>query len=172
MLVEMGAARFVNVFIEPNPNCPEGCSQRFQATSESRLVKFIRYSPGGGETILCDVAGWSSGQTTGTLDVTFAGRTSFGDMKLYDVVLVVSGPTCPSGEDRAAGDRSAAFRKDDVHIAVRFAGGAPGTEENIFRFDGALSGSRAIYGSYTLSSSSCPVCTCGIGTSGTWRAFR
>src|SRR3989338_3360430 len=60
MLVEMGAARFVNVFIEPNPNCPEGCSQRFQATSESRLVKLIRYSPGGDETILCDVAGWSS----------------------------------------------------------------------------------------------------------------
>lgn len=115
---------------------------------------------------------WSSGQTTGTLDVTFAGRTPFGDMKLYDVVLVVSGPTCPSGEDRAAGDRSAAFRKDDVHIAARFVGGAPGTEENIFRFDGALSGSRAIFGSYTLSSSSCPVCTCGIGTSGTWRAFR
>ncbi|HEV8701537.1 MAG TPA: hypothetical protein VGV60_09740 [Candidatus Polarisedimenticolia bacterium] len=56
----MGAGRIVSVFIEPNPNCPEGCSQRFQATSESRVVTSIQYSPGGDETILCDVAGWSS----------------------------------------------------------------------------------------------------------------
>jgi len=56
----MGAGRIVSVFIEPNPNCPEGCSQRFQATSESRFVTSIQYSPGGDESILCDVAGWSS----------------------------------------------------------------------------------------------------------------
>lgn len=115
---------------------------------------------------------WSSGQMTGSLDLTFSGRTPFGDMKLYDVVLVVRGPNCPSGEDRASGDTSAAFRRDDVHIALRFAGGAAGTAENVYRFDGALSGSNAIYGTYTLSSSACPVCTCGIETSGTWRAFR
>lgn len=115
---------------------------------------------------------WSSGQTTGTLEITFSGKKPFGDMTLYDVVLVIGGPTCPSGEDRATGDRSAAFRSDDVHVAVRFAGGAPGTEDNVFRFDGTLAGSRAIDGSYTLSGSSCPACTCGIGTSGIWRAFR
>jgi len=56
----MGATRFVNRFIEPNPNCPDGCSQRFQATTPSRPVRLIRYSPGGDETILCDVSGWSS----------------------------------------------------------------------------------------------------------------
>lgn len=56
----MAAGRIVSVFIEPNPNCPEGCSQRFQATAEPRPVTVIRYSPGGDETILCDVAGWSS----------------------------------------------------------------------------------------------------------------
>jgi len=56
----MAAGRIINVFIEPNPNCPEGCSQRFQATSGSRLVRLIRYSTGGDDTILCDVAGWSS----------------------------------------------------------------------------------------------------------------
>ena len=56
----MGAPRFVNLFIEPNPNCPDGCSQRFQATTPSRPVRLIRYSPGGDETILCDVSGWSS----------------------------------------------------------------------------------------------------------------
>ncbi|MBI1951769.1 MAG: hypothetical protein HYS34_10465 [Acidobacteria bacterium] len=60
MPLEMGTRRFVNVFIEPNPNCPDGCSQRFQATSEPRDVRLIRYSPGGDETVLCDVAGWSS----------------------------------------------------------------------------------------------------------------
>ncbi len=56
----MGAPRFVNLFIDPNPNCPDGCSQRFQATSVPRPVCLIRYAPGGGETILCDVTGWSS----------------------------------------------------------------------------------------------------------------
>ena len=115
---------------------------------------------------------WSSGQTTGTLDITFDGRSPFGDMKIYDVVLVIHGPTCPAGDDRATGDRSAAFKDDDVHIAVRFAGAAPGTDENIYRFDGSLSGSHAIIGSYTLTSDSCPSCTCAIGASGTWRAFR
>ena len=56
----MGARRFVNVFIEPNPNCPEGCSQRFQTTSEPRRVSRIRYAPGDGTSIECDVSGWSS----------------------------------------------------------------------------------------------------------------
>ena len=112
---------------------------------------------------------WSSGQTTGTLDITFDRTSPFGDMKIYDVVLLIHGPTC---DDRAAGDRSAAFKDDDVHIAVRFVGGASGGDENIFRFDGDLSGSRAILGSYTLISDSCPACTCGIGATGTWRAFR
>jgi len=56
----MGAPRFVNLFIDPNPNCPEGCSQRFQATSEPRPVRQIRYSPGGDETMVCEVTGWSS----------------------------------------------------------------------------------------------------------------
>ena len=56
----MGARRFVNIFIDPNPNCPEGCSQRFQATSEPRPVRRIRYAPGDGTSIECDVSGWSS----------------------------------------------------------------------------------------------------------------
>jgi len=55
----MGAPRFVNLFIDPNPNCPEGCSQRFQASSEPRAVRLIRYSPGGGETLECEVEGMS-----------------------------------------------------------------------------------------------------------------
>ena len=54
--------RFVNVFIEPNPNCPEGCSQRFQATSAPRAVTLIRHDAGHGVPILCDVTGWSSEQ--------------------------------------------------------------------------------------------------------------
>ena len=56
----MAARRFVNLFIDPNPNCPDGCSQRFQATSEPRTVRRIRYSPGDGTTLECEVMGWSS----------------------------------------------------------------------------------------------------------------
>jgi hypothetical protein len=52
--------QFVNLFIEPNPNCVEGCSQRFQATTAPRTVRRIRYSPGGGESYECDVEGVSS----------------------------------------------------------------------------------------------------------------
>lgn len=56
----MTAPRFVNLFIEPNPNCPEGCSQRFQTTSAARTIRLIHYSPGGAETVQCEVTGWSS----------------------------------------------------------------------------------------------------------------
>ena len=56
----MVARRFVNLFIDPNPNCPEGCGQRFQATSEPRSVRRIRYSPGDGTTLECEIVGWSS----------------------------------------------------------------------------------------------------------------
>src|SRR2546428_151414 len=65
---------------------------------------------------------WASGPTAGDLEVTFSGQKSFGDMTLYDVRLVATGPSCPSGEDRGAGDRTVAFRIDDVHFAVRVAG--------------------------------------------------
>ena len=47
----MTAPRFVNLFIEPNPNCPEGCSQRFQAASAARTIRLIRYSSGGAEAV-------------------------------------------------------------------------------------------------------------------------
>jgi hypothetical protein len=56
----MGARRFINVFIDPNPNCPEGCSQRFQTTSDSRPVRRIRYAPGDGSSVECEISGWSS----------------------------------------------------------------------------------------------------------------
>ncbi len=56
----MGVRRYVNLFIEPNPNCPEGCSQRFQAVDEPRTVRRIRYSPGAGRLVECLVEGVSS----------------------------------------------------------------------------------------------------------------
>jgi hypothetical protein len=56
----MGARRFVNLFIDPNPNCPEGCGQRFQAINEARPVHRIRYSPGGGVMLECEIHGVSS----------------------------------------------------------------------------------------------------------------
>jgi hypothetical protein len=52
--------RHVDVFIDPNPNCPEGCGQRFSATSEPRPVTAVRYYLGAEEAVLCDVSGWSS----------------------------------------------------------------------------------------------------------------
>lgn len=115
---------------------------------------------------------WSSATTTGNLEVTFSGKTSFGDMTLYDVTLVATGPTCPSGQDQGSGDRTAAFRTKDVNFAVRMIGGAPGAGEGIMRFDGAFFTSREINGSYALTSDSCPVCTCGMGESGSWTLFK
>jgi len=56
----MGPRRYVNIFIEANPNCPEGCSQRFQAVGEPRTVRRIRYSPGAGTLVECLVEGVSS----------------------------------------------------------------------------------------------------------------
>ena len=56
----MGARRYVNLFIDPNPNCPEGCSQRFQAVGEPRTVRRILYSPGAGAALDCRVEGASS----------------------------------------------------------------------------------------------------------------
>jgi len=115
---------------------------------------------------------WTSGPAAGTLEVTFSGKRSFGDMNLYDVSLVATGPTCLSGEDRGAGDRTAAFRIDDVRFAVRMTGGPPGAGDGIFHFDGALIGSREIDGSYVLTSGSCPACTCGMGDSGSWTLLK
>ena len=114
----------------------------------------------------------ASGPTAGDLEVTFSGQKSFGDMTLYDVRLVATGPSCPSGEDRGAGDRTVAFRIDDVHFAVRVAVETPATDDGIFRFDGTLNGSREIDGSYALTSDSCPACACGLGSSGSWRLLR
>ncbi len=56
----MAGPRFIDVFIDPNPNCPEGCDRRFQAAGEPRAVGRVRYWVGPDEAILCDVAGWSS----------------------------------------------------------------------------------------------------------------
>jgi len=54
--------RYVNVIVEPNPSCPDGCVQRFLAVGETRTVKRVLYSPGGyspggGDAIECDVEG-------------------------------------------------------------------------------------------------------------------
>ena len=115
---------------------------------------------------------WTSGPTTGNLEVTFSGKRPFGDMTLYDVTLVATGSSCPSGEDRGAGDRTVAFRIDAVRFAVRIPGDQPGAGDGIFLFDGALLGSQEIDGSYELTSESCPACICGMGNSGSWRLLR
>jgi hypothetical protein len=48
--------RYVNLFIDPNPNCPEGCDLRFSACGDARPVAWVRREDG----TVCDVAGWSS----------------------------------------------------------------------------------------------------------------
>ena len=113
---------------------------------------------------------WTAGPTAGSLEVTFSGERAFGDMTLYDVTLVATGPSCPTGEDRGTGDRTVAFNQLDVHFAVNITAGSGG--DGIFQFVGALNGSREIDGSYQLSSDSCPACICGMGPSGTWTVLR
>jgi hypothetical protein len=56
----MAAEAYVDVFVEPNPNCAEGSERRWKAESEPRPVTALRYWDGPGEPVLCDVAGWSS----------------------------------------------------------------------------------------------------------------
>ena len=56
----MPAWRYVDIFIEPNPNCPEGCSQRFTSSEPPRLVRRVLYAGRRGGAILCEVTGWSS----------------------------------------------------------------------------------------------------------------
>ena len=42
---------------------------------------------------------WTAGGIAGSLEVTFAGKRAFGDLTLYDVTLVLTGPSCPGGQD-------------------------------------------------------------------------
>ena len=56
----MGRSWFVDIFIDPNPNCPEGCDLRFQATVEPRPVRLVRHARGEDDSVACEVAGWSS----------------------------------------------------------------------------------------------------------------
>ncbi len=52
--------RYVNIFIEPNPNCPEGCSQRFTTAEAPHVVRSVEYAVQSDRTVVCDVTGWSS----------------------------------------------------------------------------------------------------------------
>ena len=52
--------RYVNIFIEPNPNCLEGCSQRFTTAEAARVVRSVEYAVQSDRTVVCDVTGWSS----------------------------------------------------------------------------------------------------------------
>lgn len=56
----MGGQRSIDIFIEPNPNCPDGCGQRFTATGPARIVHRVRYWISADRSIPCDVVGWSS----------------------------------------------------------------------------------------------------------------
>jgi hypothetical protein len=51
----MAGPRYIDLFIDPNPNTPEGCGQRFKAEGEPRLISRIEY-----EGKVCEIAGWSS----------------------------------------------------------------------------------------------------------------
>jgi hypothetical protein len=46
---------FVDVFVEPNPNAPEGSGQRFKAAGAGRAITRLRW-----EGRWCRVTGWSS----------------------------------------------------------------------------------------------------------------
>jgi hypothetical protein len=58
-------AEFVDVFVDPNPNCPDGCMKRFKAESPPREVRVVRYWEERDRPMLCDVLGWSSEQAGG-----------------------------------------------------------------------------------------------------------
>jgi hypothetical protein len=47
--------QFIDVFVDPNPNAPEGCGLRFKSESAARPVSRVRVD---GRD--CSVVGWSS----------------------------------------------------------------------------------------------------------------
>ena len=47
--------RFIDLFIDPNDNVPDGCGQRFKSEGEARPVTRILY-----DGVACAVEGWSS----------------------------------------------------------------------------------------------------------------
>lgn len=51
---------YVDLFIDPNPNCEEGCGLRYKAESAPRPVTRVRYYTGADEWVDCAVVGWSS----------------------------------------------------------------------------------------------------------------
>lgn len=51
----MSSPRFIDVFVEPNPNAPEGSGLRFKAEGASRPITRVRH-----EGRWCRVVGWSS----------------------------------------------------------------------------------------------------------------
>ena len=46
---------YIDLFIDPNPNVPEGCGQRFKALDAPRAVSRVRY-----DSQVCQITGWSS----------------------------------------------------------------------------------------------------------------
>jgi len=51
---------FVDLFIDPNPNCADGCGLRYKAESPPRAVSRVRYYRAAADAVDCDVVGWSS----------------------------------------------------------------------------------------------------------------
>ena len=51
---------YVDLFIDPNPNCEEGCGLRYKAESAPRAVNVVRYYRGADDAVDCDAVGWSS----------------------------------------------------------------------------------------------------------------
>lgn len=51
---------YVDLFIDPNPNCAEGCGLRYKAESPPRDVRVVRYYRGADDAVDCAVTGWSS----------------------------------------------------------------------------------------------------------------
>ena len=54
------SGRQIDIFIDENPNCPDGCTQRFSASGVSRPVQGVEYPLPGDRTVRCTVVGWSS----------------------------------------------------------------------------------------------------------------
>lgn len=53
---------FIDLFIDPNPNTPEGCGRRWKAEGPPRAVSLVRYYFAPDAAITCEVMGvWSAG---------------------------------------------------------------------------------------------------------------
>ena len=57
----MSERRTIDIAVEPNDLCPEGCDARFSSSGDELGIHRVRIWRSNTESVICAVTGWSSG---------------------------------------------------------------------------------------------------------------